>query len=177
MDSKAALSILETFSVNDQGEGPQSPEVMPADWGFKLSDGRDIFLTRIEQHGTYGGMLCGFPRAPEDKVSSAMADAKKWDQGFHAEPAIIPTTLLRGIKSAPTDPRFASFGRRGWAMLPPVTTFAEFRSHKTARDHGEVFSSAVLVWWQPQFGIPKDEDLLERIRAVDWCRFAKDWSP
>ncbi len=161
----------------DLGEGAQSPEVMPQDWGFKLIDERDIFLTRIAQHGTYGGMLCGIPRAPQDRVSEAIADASKWDEGFHAEPVVIPATILRGIKSAPTEPRFASFGRRGWAMLPQVSTFAEFRSQKAAKDHGEVFSSALLVWWQPQFGIPTDEDLLRRIRAVDWCRFAKDWSP
>ncbi len=36
----------------DLGEGAQSPEVMPQDWGFKLIDERDIFLTRIAQHGT-----------------------------------------------------------------------------------------------------------------------------
>lgn len=173
----SAMTIIEHFPVTDLGEGPQSPDVMPLDWLLRLSDGRDLFLTRVEQHRTYGAMLCGFPHSPEDKVSTALAEAKKWDEGFHGEPVIIPATILRGIKSAPTDPRFASFGRRAWAMLPQVTTFAEFRSDKTANDDGEVFSSALLVWWQAQFGIPSDEDLLARIRTVDWCLFAKDWSP
>ena len=114
------MSLTEHFPFTDLGEGPQSPEVMPLAWGFSLPDGREIHLTRLEQHPTYAGMLCGMPRAPEAKVTSAMVAAKKWDNDFHGEPIIIPATIVRGIKSAPADPRFASFGRRRWEMLPAL---------------------------------------------------------
>ena len=91
------MSLTEHFPFTDLGEGPQSPEVMPLAWGFSLPDGREIHLTRLEQHPTYAGMLCGMPRAPEAKVTSAMVAAKKWDNDFHGEPIIIPATIVRGI--------------------------------------------------------------------------------
>ena len=171
------MSLTEHFHFTDLGEGPQSPEVLPLDWGFSLADGRDIHITRLEQRPTYAGILCGLPRAPEAKVTSALDAARKWDNDFHGEPVVIPANILRGIKSAPTDPRYSHHGRMRWEMLPQVTTFAEFTSPKTVRDHGEAFSSALLVWWQPQFGIPVDEELLGRIRTVDWVRHARDWTP
>ncbi len=41
---------------------------MPLDWEFWLPGGREIFLTPIQQHRTYGDMLCGLPRDPERSV-------------------------------------------------------------------------------------------------------------
>ncbi len=43
------MSLTEHFPFTDLGEGPQSPEPMPLDWGFALADGREIHLTRLEQ--------------------------------------------------------------------------------------------------------------------------------
>ena len=62
-------------------------------------------------------------------------------------------------------------------MLPQVTTFAIFESLKTARDPREVYSSVLVVWWQTQFGIPREANLLDRLRSIDWVKHAKDWTP
>ena len=58
------MAPTKDFPVADMGEVAQSPEVMPLDWEFQLAGGREIFLTRIQQHRTYGGMLCGLPDDP-----------------------------------------------------------------------------------------------------------------
>jgi hypothetical protein len=51
------MALTEKFPVADIGEVAQPPEVMPLDWELRLSEGREIFLTYIQQHRTYGGML------------------------------------------------------------------------------------------------------------------------
>jgi hypothetical protein len=171
------MALIKDFPVADMGEVAQSPDVMPMDWEFLLVGGREIFLTRIQQHRTYGGMLCGLPDDPERTVARAVKESQAWDRNFHGAPVVIPATIVSGIKPAPKDPMFARFGPTAWSILPQVTTFAEFQSLTTARDHSEVYSSALVVWWQGQFGIPRDADLLQRLRSIDWIRYAKDWMP
>ena len=171
------MALTEKFPVADMGEVAQPPEVMPLDWELRLSEGREIFLTNIQQHRTYGGKLCGLPNDPERTVAGAIKASQEWDRNFHGAPVVIPAAIVSGTKPAPKDPRFAQFGPTAWSMLPPVTTFARFSALTTARDDTEVYSSALVVWWQPQFGIPRDLDLLQRLRSIDWVRCAKDWTP
>lgn len=167
-------SILEHFPQIDLGEVRAGPDVLPRDWSLKLSDGRTITLTRIEQHRTYGGMLSGVPMDPERTAFNVISEAQEWDRHFHSEPFVVPATIKRGIRPASPDPRgFALY----WAMLPPVTTFAQFRCLQTARDPDEICSSALLVWWQDEFGLPTAADLLERLRSIPWERCARDWTP
>ena len=90
---------------------------------------------------------------------------------------MIPAVIVSGVKPAPEDPMFAQSGPTAWSILPQVTNFAEFKSLTTARDHSEVYSSALVVWWQGRFGIPRDADLLQRLRSIDWIRYARDWTP
>ena len=171
------MAHIDDFPVVSMGELSASPDVMPLRLEFRLPGGREVFLTRIQQHQTYGGMLCGLPRDPETSVARAIEEAQKWDGGFHGAPVVIPATIVSGIKSAPKNPRFAHIGAMAWSMLPQITTFAEFKSLTTARDPGEVYSSILAVWWQTQFGIPTDADLLQGLRSMDWGRYAKDWTP
>lgn len=79
------MTLLDDFSVVDMGEVAEPPDVMPLDWEFRLSGGREIFLTRIQQHRTYGGMLCRLPRDPERTVIRAIEEAQEWDDRFHAQ--------------------------------------------------------------------------------------------
>jgi hypothetical protein len=171
------MAFIDDFPVVEMGELAESPEVMPLDWKFQLSGGREIFLTRIQQHRTYGGMLCGLPWDPEMSVVQAISGAQKWDGRFHAAPVVIPATIVSGTTPGPGMPRLPSLFLREWSMLPQVTTFAIFESLKTARDPREVYSSVLVIWWQTQFGIPRDADLLDRLRSIDWVKHAKDWTP
>ena len=171
------MTHIDDFPVVDMGEQAEPPEAMPLDWEFRLSGGREVFLTRIQQHWTYGGMLCGLPFDPEMSVVRAIAEAQKWDGRFHGVPVVIPATIVSGTLPADKNPRFAQFGPTAWSMLPQVTTFAIFQSLETARNHSEVYSSVLIVWWQTQFGIPRETDLLDRLRSIDWVKHAKDWTP
>jgi hypothetical protein len=171
------MGFIDDFPVVEMGELAESPEVMPLDWKFQLSGGREIFLTRIQQHRSYGGMLCGLPRDPEMSVVQAIAGAQKWDGRFHEAPVVIPATIVRGTKPESDQAFPTPLFLREWSMLPQVTTFAVFESLKTARDHSEVYSSVLVVWWQTQFGIPREADLLDRLRSIDWVKHAKDWTP
>jgi hypothetical protein len=171
------MGLIDDFSVVDLGELAEPPNVMPLDWEFRLSGGREIFLTRIQQHRTYGGMLCGLPRDPERTVFRAIEEAQSWDGRFHGAPVVIPATIVRGTKPEPNNSRRIPSAMLEWSMLPQVTTFAEFKSLTTARDHSEVYSSVLVVWWQTQFGIPREADLLDRLRSIDWVKHAKDWTP
>ena len=165
------------FPVIDAGEVREGPAVMPLDLEIRLNDGREIYMTKIEQRRTHGGMLCGLPFDPERVAIEAVKAARAWDGGFHECPVIVPANIVRGTKPAPSNPQFASIGPRRWAMLPPVTTFAQFTSEPTTGNRNEVYSSALFVWWQGQFGIPRDDDWLGRIRSVDWDSCARDWTP
>jgi hypothetical protein len=159
------------------GELAEPPDVMPLDWKFRLAGGREVFLTLIQQHRTYGGMLCGLPRDPERTVVRAIEEAQVWDGRFHGPPVVIPATIVRGTKLEPDNFRHTPLAMLEWSMLPQVTTFGEFKSLTTARDISEVYSSVLVVWWQTQFGISPDADLLDRLRSIDWVKHAKDWTP
>jgi hypothetical protein len=171
------MTLIEDFPTVDMGEVAEPPKVMPLDWGFRLAGGREIFLTRIQQHRTYGGMLCGLPRDPERSVVRVIEEAQAWDGRFHGAPVVIPATIVRGATPKPDNFRRTPSAMLEWSMLPQVTTFANFDSLTTARDHSEVYSSVLVVWWQTQFGIPQDADLLYQLRSIDWVKYAKDWTP
>lgn len=170
------MAYIDDFPVVDMGEMAE-PHMMPLNLEIRLADGREIFLTRIQQHRNYEGMLCGLPRDPERYVVGAIDQAQVWDRRFHGAPVVIPATIVSGIKPALKGTRFERIGPIAWSMLPQVTTFAEFKSLTTARDHSEVYSSALVVWWQAQFGIPREADLLDRLRSIEWVKHAKDWTP
>lgn len=171
------MTLIEDFPTVDMGEVAEPPKVMPLNWEFRLAGGREIFMTRIQQDRTYGGMLCGLPRDPERSVVRAIEEAQAWDSRFHGAPVMIPATIVRGTKLEPDNSRRTPLAMLEWSMLPQVTTFAEFKSLTPARDHSEVYSSVLVVWWQTQFGIPREADLLDRLRSIDWVKHAKDWTP
>lgn len=162
------MKLIEMFPVSDAGEAHPSPKMFPLDWKFRLLNSREIVLTRIQQHQTYGGLLCGLPRAPEGKVSRAIEEAREWNGDFNVSPIVVPATILHGIRPTPRDPQFAHIEPTEWSMLPPVTTYAEFRSTDSALDIDEESTFAVLIWWQNHFGIPHDTDLLARLQSIDW---------
>jgi hypothetical protein len=162
------MRLIETFPVSDAGEAHQPPKVLPLDWKIRQLNGREIVLTRIQQHQTYGGMLCGLPRDPEGKVSRAIEEAREWSGDFSVLPIVIPATILHGVRQTPSDPQFAHVEPTEWSMLPQVTTYAQFHSTNTALDIDERGTFALLVWWQSHFGIPVDNDLLARLQSLDW---------
>jgi hypothetical protein len=57
--------------------------------------------------------------------------------------------------------------------LPQVVCVGDFRSIQPARDQTKDVSSLIIVWYQDDFGF--DAQAIDRLRAVDWDRYATDW--
>ena len=167
------MKLIETFPVSDAGEAHQRPKMLPLDWKIRLLNGREIVLWRIQQHQTYGGMLCGLPRDPEGKISESIYKANEWSGDNDASPIVIPATIVRGIRKTPSDPQFAHVEPMQWEMLPQVTTFARFALSGDDIDIDDKSSAATFIWWQNHFGIPVSAELLDRLRSINWGEHAQ----
>jgi hypothetical protein len=60
-------------------------------------------------------------------------------------------------------------------FTPPICCVARLTSSCIVDDPDNCYSYATLIWFQDEFGIPTDEKVLEKIRAVDWENVAEDW--
>jgi hypothetical protein len=60
-------------------------------------------------------------------------------------------------------------------LLPRVVSLARFMSLEPANDESEMFSTATIVWFQEEFGLP-GELAIRALRQVDWNAIARDGS-
>jgi hypothetical protein len=44
------------------------------------------------------------------------------------------------------------------------------------RPGSEPYSSLAVAWFQNEFAMPIDAEVLNQIRKIDWERHAKDWN-
>ena len=172
------MALAENFPVVDMGSVPESPDVMPQDRELLLANGRKIWLMNLNQYRTYGGLLCGIPFDPDADVERALVRARDWDNGFHLRPIIVPATIVRGERPPPAIRRHpgAPTGPRPWAFLPAVTSFGVFQSD-ARKDGNGCFASALVIWWQGHFGIPRDPGVLEAFLRMDWDNHVEEWDP
>ena len=131
---------------------------------------RTIMLESLEQRLVYGGVLCGrFTKAEnESRIREYAEEAGRrahWFDGAFIIPAHGSILPARPDKALPEGER-----------LPPVISFAVFRSNTPANDAGECYSSAAFAWCQHDFGLP-DERTISILRAIDWPALAVDWTP
>lgn len=135
-----------------------------------LEGGRTIAMESLEQQLVYGGVLCGrFTKAENARRVRDYAEEAGRRASWFDEACIIPAqgsvVPARPEKALPEGER-----------LPPVISFAVFRSDTPANDAGECYSSAAFAWCQHDFGLP-DERTLAILRAIDWPALAVDWTP
>ncbi len=171
------MTLTKMFPVVEMGDGPTPPEIVPHDWELLLADGREVKLTRLEQHQTYGGVLCGIPYDPEADATRALSEASEWDQGFHQRPAVVPATIVRGTRTVRPShlPPGTSVEPRPWAYLPVVTSFGVFESRPREGSYDDR-SSVLVIWWQGHFGIPADLGVLAALSRLNWDSHAEGWS-
>jgi hypothetical protein len=136
---------------------------------FNLADGRLVELDYLEQHKTYAGVLCGrFSAADHDRrIARFVTEARErapWLEEIHVIPPVRKALPYRADSSAPEA-----------ELLPRVTSLARFMSLEPAHDESEMFSSATIVWFQEEFGLP-DEKARQALRQVDWNGIARDGS-
>jgi hypothetical protein len=144
-----------------------------------LSSGRKIELRAIHQWLTYEGLLEGIPFKDwnDDNIVSDQREALKYcSQG--AEPFLIPPQR-RDYSRTPGDmeSNIQSGFYRGHEpeFLPEVTCIGIFRSHfPKPRDPNKDYSRLVIVWYQDEFGLPTDEQILAQMRSIDWDKYAAE---
>lgn len=135
---------------------------------LELHSGRVIAMTGIRQSLTYRGLLAGLPTRElnERHIKQELDEARKDVPEGHDPLLLQPTPTVTGKKVRGTDEQEE--------RLPRVTCIAAFDSGPLQRDESEPYSSAVLVWYQDEFGLP-NEVTIARIRAVDWEVIAWNW--
>ena len=136
---------------------------------FNLDDGTLVELQYLEQHLTYAGVLCGrFSAADHDRrIAEFVSDVRErlpWLGEIRVIPPVRTPLPYQADSSAPVAER-----------LPRVTVLADFISTEPANDSSEMFSSAAIVWFQEEFGLPGERAIRE-MRKVDWKAIARDWS-
>jgi hypothetical protein len=125
-----------------------------------------IQLITLNQSLTYRGLLEGVPHEKLNQriIEAAVQDAKKV---FGAsEPFLIQP------KQTPLDiGREYPFGKP--ATIPGVRCIGYFLClSATPQGQAGDYSSMTFVWFQKQFAMPIDPEVLDQIRAVDWLALA-----
>jgi len=135
-----------------------------------LVSGREIALVRLTQWRTYYGHLAGLPhkRINEQEIARDLEEARGLcalgGVPFLIEPAIQATGRTIRMLNV-LEERLPAVGCAGvWDSGSPVHAGAES------------YSSAVVVWYQPDFGLAADDESRARFRTLDWERIAVDWS-
>ncbi len=166
------------WPFEDLGEVTGRLNVMPPRFTLQLDeDARTVSLRTLHQSATYAGLLAGYPRTVGSHVQEAKKHAEHLFQCAKPGAAVVPsrlragTLLSRSKRDGPLD------YREPVRLLGAVTCMAEFISGKPAHDSDGIYSSAVLVWFQDDWGLPKDEAVLASLRAVRWREAAWDWTP
>ena len=135
-----------------------------------LDSDREIELIKLTQWKTYYGHLAGLPH--------------KWinDQAITRDLKRASDLSTLGCEPFLIQPTIQVTGRtiRGLNLpeerLPEVTCAGVWDSDSPVRAGSEMYSSAVVVWYQRDFGLAVDEESQARFRALDWERIAVDWS-
>jgi hypothetical protein len=144
--------------------------------GLRLSTGREISLDKLIQSRTYSGLLSGVPdtkfndRTIENLVQQVRQDSRGRDpylvvperQSYFREPGDVEALA-----------ELMEPGMRVPEWLPKVHCVGEFMCMAPARDSAKDGSCLWIVWYQNDFGFEKAA--IERLRLVDWERFAWDF--
>jgi hypothetical protein len=138
---------------------------MPARYDIQMASGRSISLAALNQSRTYEGLLEG---VPTDKMNKRHVDSalKKAHELWKQRPYLIPP-----VETPIKFEREYPFGVP--AEIPGITCFARFRSHQPV-GQGD-YSELTLVWFQSEFALPIDEEILVHICAMDWNKHATDY--
>jgi hypothetical protein len=134
-----------------------------------LNSGRKIAVVELRQSQTYYGVLAGSPdrRANNANIERALDRAVEIGPAG-CKPYLIPPVITIRQRNSRGESTTVE-------CLPAITCAAVFDSSELARAGSEPYSSAVLVWFQDEYGPPIAEAMLEKIKALDWESIALDW--
>jgi hypothetical protein len=142
-------------------------------WAIPNGDGRKLLVEAVHQELIYAGALTGGLFEPTEYLLQAIKRAEKLYPQEASTPIILPPKLFAGTRAWTSN---GVAEREDWLSLPRVRCIALLFNGKPARDENEVFSSAVVIWFQDHFGMP-DSEVQKQLADLEWQAFAVDWTP
>lgn len=139
----------------------------------RLASGRVVSMVAFRQFSVYAGLLEGLPTRDmnERHLNEVVAVERARRPHAVVEPLLIRPEQ-RPIEYRSDRPY--PFGEP--ASLPGVGCVGRFRSYTPARDPGESFSELTVIWFQDDFAPPIGREVWPRLRAIEWERYAADYS-
>ncbi len=145
---------------------------MPKGSYIQLDSGQEICLKSLNQCLTYWGLLEGLPttRMNQSIIKNALEKAIR--SNHEGKPPYL-------IQPTETTIEYRGHGGRGYpfgipAALPSIFCEACFEFGKPAQDKNKDHSWLIIVWFQKEFALPIDEDVMSQIKALDWNNVAHD---
>lgn len=68
------------------------------------------------------------------------------------------------------------WAREHHESLPRVACVGVFDSGELKRAGSDIWSSMAFLWFQGEFALPIDPQVVGQIQSLDWESCAKDWS-
>lgn len=135
---------------------------------IEFRNAKRVVVKGLYQVGTYDGLLEGVPTEKMNRrILAGVIERAK--QLFH-----VQEVYLIEAKQTPID-----IGRPLWfgskpAALPKMLCIAELWHHEPAKSRVMDFSSLSVVWFQQDFALPIDTQVLEQFKTLAWDELAGD---
>ncbi len=151
---------------------------------LQQDSGRELILNQLEQSRTYAGMLVGVPdkRANDRKIDVDLRRATGREYTLDEPYLILPSR--RDYKHKPGDmdrnrgqrSHYPEEGERDPEWLPLISCIGCFSSFLPARDPEKDGSCLTVVWYQDDYALPIDAEILKELKQLDWDRLATDFA-
>jgi hypothetical protein len=133
---------------------------------IQIQDDREISLTSLYQGAIYTGLLEGLPtrQMNERIIHSYQEKSRKLFPNspvFLIEPSQTPIEYHRKYPFG--DP----------ASLPSIACVARFESSAFDND-GLHYTELAIVWFQREFALPIDDDILKEMKNINWVEHAAE---
>ncbi len=134
---------------------------------IEMRDDRKINLTSLYQEAIYTGLLEGLPtRQMNERIIRSYQEKSRElfpkSPVFLIEPSQIPIEFYRDYPFG--DP----------ARLPPIACVARFKS--SAFDNNVLcYTEMAIVWFQSEFALPIDDQILEKIKSINWVKHGEEY--
>lgn len=135
---------------------------------LELKGNIKVNVVKLHQWRTYYGRMEGAPTKKSNRrlVKSVIEEAQKICH-LHKYWLIVP-------EQTPIEmdrPYFFGTPMR----LPPITCVAELLHHNPARNPEMHASSLLLIWFQEKYCFPISDEILWKLKDVDWKKHAFDF--
>lgn len=151
------------------------PSEPPKSSKITLNSGRIITLHEIYQDLTYSGLLEGFPNKLTNKeiVPNAIKTAKQKLYDVTIPHIVHPAENPINIKLSDwTKKYYEHLGIDGPSEFPRIKCIANFESDCVNNDY--CFSYLTIIWFQNDWVLPIDKNIIKKIKAIDWDKKAID---